>query len=184
MKDFPYNTYSLQIKHIIFSFFISTYTYSNLYKIPNILQLEIICSLFYVNSKFNFLRQFFFLVISFCQLPFLLRRLMHSTSKEWQFKFLYFNKILFDYYEKFIFLIYPQLRQSPIVADFNSNDYFSFTLKGVTSPEERVFFKRRIETHMLGNIEVFWFFSPKWKLTLYEERNFLRLLNVPLLWKT
>lgn len=184
MKKYPYSTYQLQIQKIIFSFFISSYFYTNYLAIPKLLNIEVICSLFYINNKFNFLRQFFFLIIAFCQYPSLLRRLKLSTSKEWQFKFLYINKLIFTFYEKFIFFMYPQLRQSPIVADFHSNDYFSFTLKGFTSPEERIFFKQRIETHILGNIEVFWFFSPKWRLSLYEERNFLRLLNVPLLWKT
>jgi hypothetical protein len=178
------STYSSKIKYIIFSFFISAYNYSNIFVFPKLQTIEVICSLFYVNNKFNFLRQFFFLLFSFCRYPFLLRRLKFSTSKEWQMKFVYLKRLLFLYYEKFIFFVYPQLQNNPIVADFHANDYFSFTLKGFTSLEERILFKRPVEIHIAANIEVFWFFLPKWRLSIYEERNFLRLINVPLLWKT
>ena len=97
------STYSSKIKYIIFSFFISAYNYSNIFVFPKLQTIEVICSLFYVNNKFNFLRQFFFLLFSFCRYPFLLRRLKFSTSKEWQMKFVYLKRLLFLYYEKFIF---------------------------------------------------------------------------------
>jgi hypothetical protein len=95
----------------------------------------------------------------------------------------YTKQQLFYFYEKFIVLIYPHLARKPIYGNFGVNDWYYFNVRDFNSPENFVFELHLYEKIFHGNFGFNFFFSPPKKLDCFLQKNYLRMLNLPLQFK-
>jgi len=172
--------YSFYARSFIFHFCLSLQLcgiHCNPYTIVTLVQINL--SYLFINgrkNKVSFLQSAFFLLLTFGTVP----QIRACGTNKYCFRVGYTTKSGFSFYDKFLILIYSRISQRALLYQNIQNDCYRFAMATLSSPEKDLLGAGTPTSFLPGYLFFTFFFHPKNDASCFIQRNYLRMINLPL----
>lgn len=172
----PYFFYK---RNFIPFYLLSLYHYQNKHEIPRLKKFIIHLFVYGLATSSQFLRSLFLSSLCFLKLP----SVQRITGNVWNLRFGYSNVTFSDICLKYITQVIPRIIRNPIDLNYSVNDWYFLNLDAFYSFEIAYFEFALYNLLSRANMGCHFFLIPKRKLSAFSERNYLRMLNIPIQYK-
>ena len=172
-------SYAYYQRYIIPFYLISLYPQKNSHTLSICNKMKIQLFGYGIGTSAQLIRAIFLSCICFLKLP----KILRITSNVWNFRFAFTGRMFYYLYFKYITQIVPRIIRNPLDVSYSVNDWYFITLNAFYSIETAYFELALYGLLFRANMGCHFFIYPKRHGTAFVQRNYLRMLNLPIQYK-